>query len=293
MKPPESVIIDCRPQRVWTSPVDINLFLGGTGAATYFLGALWGSRVAEAFGVLLVAIGGMVTQLELGRPMRVWRAVARLRGSWMSRGVVFLSLFVLLGAISVLPAVPGLSGLPWGPATAAGAALRFLASVLALGVTFYSGMLLSSWPSIPFWNTPLLPLMMMAFSFAGGSGVVLAILSLQTAPAAPARIELVVLSLTALSAASAVVYLTTMGSSTVASRAAVRMILRGERSVDFYLGLAGIGLCLPLVLLLLDYRAGSMPSQMAVRGVTALALLVGGFMVRRIWLRAGVYGLPV
>lgn len=289
----DNIILDYKPQRVWTSPVDINLFLAGTGAATYFWGALWGSWVGEAIGVLAVALGGLVTQLELGRPTRAWRALARLGGSWMSRGVLFISLFVGLGAASVLPSIPGLAGLPWGPATAAGVVIRTLAQILALGVTFYSGMLLSSWPSIPFWNTPLFPLMMMAFSFAGGSAVILALLSLQAAPALLTRVELVTLYLTALCAASALVYLATMGPSTLASRASVCMILRGERSLDFYLGLAAIGLLLPLILLFVDYNSGASPAETTLRIVATVALLVGGFMVRRIWLRAGVYGLPI
>jgi len=211
----------------------------------------------------------------------------------MSRGVLFLSLFVVLGAASVLPSIPGLAGLPWGPATAVGVVIRTLAQILAFGVTLYSGLLLSSWPSIPFWNTPLFPLMMMAFSFAGGSAVVLAILSLQSASALLAQVEGVTLYLAALCAVMALLYLATMAPSTLPSRASVRMIVRGERSLDFYLGLAAIGLLLPLILLYVDYNSGVSPGESTLRIVAAVALLVGGFMVRRIWLRAGVYGLPV
>jgi len=134
----DSVILDYRPQRVWTSPVDLNLFLAGTGAATYFWGVLWGSWIGEGIGVLAVALGGLVTQLELGRPSRAWRALTRLGGSWMSRGVLFLSLFVVLGALSVLPSLPGLAGLPWGPSTTTGIVISTLAQIFALGVTFYS-----------------------------------------------------------------------------------------------------------------------------------------------------------
>ena len=289
----DSVILDYRPQRVWTSPVDLNLFLAGTGAATYFWGVLWGSWIGEGIGVLAVALGGLVTQLELGRPSRAWRALTRLGGSWMSRGVLFLSLFVVLGALSVLPSIPGLAGLPWGPSTTTGIVISTLAQIFALGVTFYSGMLLSAWPSIPFWNTPLFPLMMMAFSFAGGSAVILAVLSLQAAPVSLTQVELDTLYLTALCAVMALLYLATMAPSTLASRASVRIILCGKHSLDFYLGLAAIGLLLPLILLFVDYRSGSAPTETALRIVATAALLVGGFMVRRIWLRAGVYGLPV
>ena len=289
----DSVILDYRPQRVWTSPVDLNLFLAGTGAATYFWGVLWGSWIGEGIGVLAVALGGLVTQLELGRPSRAWRALTRLGGSWMSRGVLFLSFFVVLGALSVLPSLPGLAGLPWGPSTTTGVVISTLAQIFALGVTFYSGMLLSSWPSIPFWNTPLFPLMMMAFSFAGGSAVILAVLSLQAAPVSLTQVELDTLYLAGLCAVMALLYLATMAPSTLASRASVRIILWGKHSLDFYLGLAAIGLLLPLILLFVDYRSGSAPTETALRIVATAALLVGGFMVRRIWLRAGVYGLPV
>ena len=123
--------------------------------------------------------------------------------------------------------------------------------------------------------------------------VILAILSLQGAPVSLTQVELDTLYLTALCAAMALLYLATMGPSTLASRASVRIILSGERSLDFYMGLAGIGLLLPLIVLFVDYHSGAAPSQAAVRIVATAALLVGGFMVRRIWLRAGVYGLPI
>lgn len=287
----DNVLLDYRPQRVWTSPVDVDLFLAGTGAAAYVWGALWGCWVAEAVGIVAVALGGVVTQQELGRPKRAWRALRRVGRSWMSRGVLLLSLFLVVGALSVLPSVPGLGGIPWGASTPGGVVLETLGGLLALGVTFYSGMLLSSWPSIPFWNTPLLPLMMMAFSLACGGAVLLAVLSLQGAAVGP--VELITLVLTGLCAVSAGVYLGTMGPSTLASRASVRMILRGERRVDFYVGLAAVGLLLPLVLLFVDYRTGAAPAAGGMRMAAAAAVLVGGYMVRRIWLRAGVYGLPV
>jgi sulfite dehydrogenase (quinone) subunit SoeC len=289
----DNVLLDYRPQRVWTSPVDLNLFLAGTGAGAYVWGVLWGNWVAEAVGVVAVALAGLVTRGELGKPGRAWRALARVGGSWMSRGVLFLSLFVVLGAVSVLPAIPGLGGIPWGTGTAAGAVLRTLAAILALGVTFYSGMLLSTWPSIPFWNTPLLPLMMMAFSFACGGAVLLAVLSLQSAGSMLVQVEVDTLYLTGICAVSALLYLATMAPSTLASRAAVRMILRGERRVDFYGGLGAVGLVLPLVLLWVDSRSGAEPGGTGMRLVAVGALLVGGYMVRRIWLRAGVYGLPL
>src|SRR3989304_3020158 len=94
----DNVILDYKPQRVWTSPVDLNLFLAGTGAATYFWGVLCGSWIGEGIGVLAVALGGLVTQLELGRPSRAGRGGPRRGGGGGGGGgVCFFLFFFFLG----------------------------------------------------------------------------------------------------------------------------------------------------------------------------------------------------
>lgn len=62
--------------------------------------------------VAFTAAGGfamIVSMLHLGKPLRAWRAVLNVRTSWLSREIVFASLFLGLSTLSLsVPALP-----PW------------------------------------------------------------------------------------------------------------------------------------------------------------------------------------
>ncbi len=123
---------------------------------------------------LALTLGAVALLVDLGRPDRFIRAGSQVARSWISRGAIFTSIFLLFGVLRIAAQVA--PGLPWAPGGGLGQAVGLLATLGALGVMLYTGFLLSQSPSIPFWNTTMLPLLFASFAFTCGVGVVLVML---------------------------------------------------------------------------------------------------------------------
>lgn len=296
----EGFTVELRPQRRWGTLVAGDLFLGGTGAGLVFLAVLLRAleiigetafAISGWLGLGLVGLGALLLLLDLGVRSRFWRSFSRLGSSWVSRGSYSVSLFALFAFFALLPALPGLSGLPWGEGTTAGVALRVLTLALAVAVMAYTGLLLSSWPSIPFWNTPLLPIIFVFYSFLGAVGMVLIVVAVAEGDGASLRLPSVALLLG--SGFALLLYLLVMASGTLAAQEAVRRLLRGPQAAAFVLGVGLLGLLAPLILLLIDYWAQVGNASTSVLVLAGLFILAGGFLLRHSILKVGVYGLPL
>lgn len=263
-------------QKEWGWQVALDLFCGGLGAGT-FLMSLWvGSRAGAWLGVLLVAFAGVVLLSHLGRPGRFWRALTQCRTSWIARGAWSMSLFVLLAVLSLL-----IGG-------GAGQVIVLLAGVFAVLVILYPGFVLSASPSIPFWNSPLLPMLFLAYSLSGAV-LLLLLLGLVPVPAQTLAVRTLALPLLGATLILVATYLEIMNRSQAAAREAVQWLLRGRLAGLFLWVAVGVGLVAPLVLLVLGLSAGLTGwLQLA-----ALGGLIGGYLFRHTLLQAGIYGPPV
>lgn len=276
-----------RGQDVWGWPVAAYLFVAGMGAGAYAVGVgaerLGARDLASAalpLGLLLVGPATLFLVADLGRPGGFLRAVRRPGTSWIARGVVVLTAF--LGASALHAACALLDG----PA-AARLALSLVGGALALLTMAYTGLLLGAVRPIPFWTTPILPLLFvvsslstgamaadLVASLAGQSGRALA--ALRTADLALIVTEAMVLAL----------YLG-LGHATVASRAATALVVRGELAWHFWGGVVLAGLGVPLAIQLAEVT-GLVPSSPAWAVLSAAAGLAGGYLLRRIVIAAGV-----
>src|SRR3972149_7612051 len=165
--------VELRGQQEWAWLVAIDLFFGGLGGGLFLLCPHL--PLSPAIGLLslgLVTVGGLVLLAELGHPMRAWRAMAKPRTSWISRGMISVFLFIVLGFFYIAPSVSFFSWLPWNPAGYSERVIGTVAAVCALLVTLYPGFVLSASPSIPFWNSPLLPVFFFSHSLMGASGII-------------------------------------------------------------------------------------------------------------------------
>ena len=82
-------------------------------------------------------------------------------------------LFVVSASLYIAPNFALLAWLPWTPHLFAGKLLWGIAGMCALLVTLYPGFVLSASPSIPFWNSPLLPVLFFSQSVTGAGGILL------------------------------------------------------------------------------------------------------------------------
>ena len=213
--------------------------------------------------------------------MRVWRTVSRPGTSWLSRGVLFVLVFLATGFLSVGPEFAAFSWLPIERGGAISGSLGWVAGLCALMIILYPGFFLSSNRAIPFWNTPLVPVLFFGFALLGGSGLVLlfsgllktGLSSIITLAAVLIVVDLILVA----------VYLLAMGRSNAAARESVRLLSRFSLGWAFWVGVIAVGMVIPLIVAL------SLPSGASVAGA---AILLGGLLFRYCVLKAGVFVPP-
>jgi formate-dependent nitrite reductase membrane component NrfD len=267
-----------RAQQAWSWLLAIWLFLGGTGGGLFLLFLAFGlGHEFAALSLALVLTGGAVLLLELGSPLRVWRTVFRPGTSWLSRGVLFVLLFIVACVLSVGPTFEVLSWLSWPDNGLAEKLLRWVAGLCALMIILYPAFFfLSTSRAIPFWSSPLLPLLFVGYAALGGDGVVL----LSSPPAADvlARAELSAVILIAANAAMISLYLMGMARNGGSAAESVRLLSRPPLRWLSWIGVGGVGMLLPL------------PAIWFAQPIAAGAcILIGGLLFRFCLLKAGVY----
>ncbi len=270
---------ELRCQHEWGWLLATWLFLGGTGSALFLLFAVAGlPRIFALLSLGLLALGGLVLLYELGNPLRAWRGFIRARTSWLSRGVVSVFFFVVSAVLFIAPTFPSLAGLPWGGGGVVGTILGWIAGLSALMIVLYPGFFLSKNSSIPFWNSPLLTVILVSYAVLGACGVVM------TASAFVAVdmvwIERTAANLIVLNAIVSLCYVLMMARTGGAAEESARLLNRGNVAWLVWLGVVGVGMVLPLAVLAWN---GSLAP------IAGAAILIGGFLFRYCVLRVGVY----
>ncbi len=303
-------VIDLQTQRHWTGGVGFYLYGFGTSAGLIFLevllralgivgpgAALWGMWVG--LGLALVSLGVLFNHLGPGSRWSFLYVFRRPRTSWTARGAIIDTVLVLLLILALLPSVRGFEGLPWGEGTAGGTVLRVAISLFAVAFMAYSGLFLSSWNSIAFWNTPAVPILFVGHSFLCGMSALL----LVEVVAEPGKALLIVapalwpylLALLLGNAFMLSMYILGMSTATLPARESVRRLVRGEHRWSFWIGTVGIGLALPAIVaaVAVSGRLGTGTPAMFMLVAACLAIQLGGFLLRDNILRVGIYGYPV
>ncbi|MDP2659773.1 MAG: DmsC/YnfH family molybdoenzyme membrane anchor subunit [Dehalococcoidia bacterium] len=284
----DQFVIGFKPQRWWGSLAAVDFFLGGTGAGAFVLSMSLNTLPGMIVGWVAVALGAVALLADLGKPGRFVRAGSQAGRSWISRGAIFTSIFLLFGILRIAAQVA--PGLPWAPGGALGQAVGLLATLGALGVMVYTGFLLSQSPSIPFWNTTMLPLLFASFAFTCGVGVVLVMLPILGEKVIDLRtVELLSMALVAASLVLLWAYMLSMSSSTVAAKESVRMLTSGPLASLFWLGVNVVGLIVPLVAIALVYVSNAASGSTLALALAGILVLVGGYISRYCVLKAGVY----
>lgn len=268
-------------QEEWAWLVAIDLFLGGSGGGLFLLYMFFDlSPSAALFSLALVILGAVVLLSELGHPLRAWRAIARPSTSWISRGVIFVTLFVVIGFLSIAPSFSALSGLLWNPASLGGRILAVIAGISAFMVILYPGFVLAASPAIPFWNSPLLPVLFLSQALLGASGIALLFSPLGLYDAALPALSSLAELLIVINLVLVAIHLLTLRGSGLPGREAVKLLNHGILGLTFGGGVLLLGMALPLMIGLW------FPSWVVVVGVF---ILIGTLLYRYCILKAGVY----
>lgn len=300
------------PQTEWGLIIAGYLYLGGLGAGAFLLAvvldwagfrlptltAAWSgtgvdwAAVWTLWGPLIVAFGASLLIVHLGRNWRLFfTACFNPRGSWLARGFLILSAFIVIGVVCLALAVFAPDWVSGG-----GAGWRILQAIgvaLAFATAAYTGLLLRSMKYIPAWRTMLLPTLFVVSALSCGAmalalsvmihGVLAGVPGLNEPTLhALSDVERVLLPLEMLVLAA---YVGVLRRGRPEAALSADLLLHGERRVAFWLVVVAAGLLFPLSLEIVYAFA---PGAPAVPAVGAVAVLTGGLVLRQLVLGVGI-----
>jgi formate-dependent nitrite reductase membrane component NrfD len=283
----DSFALGYRFQRYWNASMASAFFFGELGAGLFI--------VSMFYGVVPGMIGGLVATgilkayfhlAHMGVPGNSWRAMMRPDRAWISRGIIAIAVFVVFGVAHVLLEVGGIFGVELAVGGALPQAIKTIAVLAALGVLLYHGFLISHSSAISLWSTGLMPVVSIVYALLGGAAVTAALGWNGLAVEVPAAMLSLHALMLVLLAALAVVLFSLMYAGLNGSpgaRVSVNLLLKGPFAKFFVPLVIGIGLALPLALLLWA------PATDVISLIVAAAVLVGYYAFRVYIFKAGVY----
>lgn len=294
-------VMEPKPQNIWGLPHASWFFAMGIGGALFInrvlfsveLGRILGIALADLLSLALIAIGGLILIADLGKPLRVLRALMNPRTSWISIGAICDFIFLVVDGLWILADVD-LGGsrpwasLPWAGNSPLGILFQIVAGISAFIVIIYPGLVLAYSPSIPFWNTTLIPLQFLSFAFA--SALALALISAWWTPVPDAALrqwltaELFLLATTAL---LVIAHLLNGSTSHPAAKLSVKRLMRGELRGAFLLGTILLGFAIPALFIFYGLLLSSASHYLML--TIGAAVLVGNWFSKYAVIKAGVY----
>ena len=272
-------LIGYQQQQEWAWLIATAFFLGGIGGGLFVISFFSDFKLGALVGLLAVGVGKTTAHLlYLGKPLRFLRAVFGWKTSWISRGILGMIGFCTLGAVYVAPYVH-ISFVPNGVAHAFGiAALPF-----AFLMMFYDGFVLKASKGIAFWDSYLMPVLMLFYATLGGITVTLALEVLADA-ATTKRLEWIEIALLVVNLLLIGFYVVSARVRGAASELAARLLRQGRMGQVFVLAIVvGFGCTLVLAAVSLATHSGA---TMALAGLTDL---FGHFFILFAILRVGIH----
>ena len=278
-----------RPQREWAEGRGLLLivahFLTGSGAGAWLVAVLLGLRPGLMLGFGLVVAGALFHLLFLGHPERFWRMMCGFGTSWISRGIVGVTLFLVSAAAYLSFALLGLAQ------TALAGVMLFLSILGALWVVVYKGFVWASSKGIPLWNTPLVPVLYIAYALRGGTAALMLMAAAGTAHEPIGFLEPIKLWLAVSTAVLVLIYIDVMRGSGMTALRSVNLMLFGRVALPFYFGAVALGLIVPIAIGGFAYFGELSPALLALLGCLSL---LGDLSIIYCIAKAGLYRpLPV
>jgi formate-dependent nitrite reductase membrane component NrfD len=277
-------------QREWGWLIAVYLFLGGVGAGAYTIAAINGfigesleRSTAAGLWIALPAllIGTIFLIADLGTPGKAVLAAMKPKTSWIARGTIIISCFMVFSFLHlVLYRFTNVSESDGGKSVMNVIAVAGI--IFAIGTMAYTGILLGASKGIPFWRSGVVPVVFVISALVTGHFTIMIGMAQFNAGA-----ELTPLKTMALEAAGlvvlevlAILFFLQAAYRHPDSRESAERILR-KRS--FIVGYFILGLGVPLVLMLIAYRAHADTNPSAFFPLLILGSflgLMGGLILR-------------
>ncbi len=276
---PQTEWIERRGMLVWIAEVFTSI-----GAGLYLVSLFYNSVLGMFIGWLIIIFLKMLPHLiYLGKPLSFWRALPPFtkawRTSWIARGMIFTMLFLGFALVHLVLA-------HFLPSTGWEIAFKILGGIAAFSAGIYSGFALNCCRSVPFWNSALLPLVFILAGIADGFALIMAIglgnaqIDILSAEAG-SRILLI---------ANTIIVAAYLGKAIYASKTArhsAMLLLRGNLTVPFWVGVVAFGIIIPLAISVSGYFNGDASIPLL---IVAIALhMTGAFALKYCLLKAGIH----
>lgn len=268
--------------------LEVAFFAGTVGPGLYMTSCFYRFHLGLLAGFLIVLVGyALPHMLFLGRIVRSWRAILRPQTSWISRGLVFASLFLLFGFLSVAHYIPLLDVGALRPDSPIFGTILLAGSISALLLATYPGFLFSALRAIPLWHSRILIPLFVVQALGGGLSLVLILVQIRgVSGPAVGRVLPPAAIMIAMTAALMAALLYTRRSGSASSRASVERLLGGKYRLLFLSGACFCGIIVPFLLIAL-MLSGVDVAALAV--VAAVFQLSGILLFKYCLLNAGAY----
>ena len=288
----DSFVAGYSTQRQWSFLITTAFFLGGLGGGIFFVSAIYNYYIGALIGLVVAIAGkGIPHLIYLGRPERFLRAFLKPKTSWISRGFISVAVLGIFGILYLLPFCFELAGSAYIIFSEGGSiwlSLKIIALLACFVAITYDGYLLSTIRAIPFWNTPLLPILFLAYSFLGGTTFIFLLSQYKIGDFAALNIEFIhtiEMILVVLNFILLLTFIYAMHNSTIAARRTVSLLLKGKYSSQFIGLVIVVGL---IVMFGLSFYFGATGLIHLIPGVV-IAELIGDFTLIFVILRGGVF----
>jgi formate-dependent nitrite reductase membrane component NrfD len=252
----------------------------GLGAGLYLVSLFFNNLLGMLLGWLIVIIlKGGFHLAYLGKPLRFWRIVSKPGTSWMSRGFIFMVLFIGLGAIQMALSY-------WMPGTGLEVIFKVLTGITAFLLAVYTGFVMNYVNGVPFWNSALLPLLFILGGVLDGSGLIIAI-GLFGGDVDIMAAETVSRVLLITTAVVIGVYLWSATYMGAAGKQAEVELVRGHIAPILWAGVVFLGIIVPIVISISSYFTGEVSAGLLLVGIAGET--IGAFSLKYCILKAGIY----
>jgi formate-dependent nitrite reductase membrane component NrfD len=274
------------PQTEWIERRGILLWLAfffiEFGAGMFFIASIFNSPPAMLVGWLFCALlGGGLHLLFLGKPSRFWRMMfsSGWQTSWISRGLIFVSLFLILGLASLILMLT----------TGTSTALIIITDIFAFLTVIYGGFAMNYVNGIPLWNTALLPVLYAVSGLWGGAEVTLGIALANGSTGVGLAVEEWIRILLTGFILFIPIYLISVRYTSTAGQASVKQIVSGKWSALFWAAVVVLGMSIPAAAVITSFVQG-LESTPAVFLYWAIACgSIGDLTMRYLILKGGIY----
>lgn len=265
---------------IWLAEVFSSL---GTGLylVSIFVNNWWGALIGW---LVVICLKLPLHVVYLGRPLRFWRSMPPFtkawRTSWIARGTFFTAVFSLLGILQLLSSY-------FSSGSGIDILVKVLAGFFCVLTAVYCGFMMSYCKSLPFWNTGVLPIVILNAGIADGLALLLG-LGMYAGGVNFSAVEAVTRILLLFNVLLIATLVMNGSYRSATAGFSAKEMISGRAAWAFWIGTVLLGIVVPLAISLQTlWGAGETTHGLMIAAVVAHT--VGAFGLKYCILKVGIY----